>query len=266
MTGLVVVSHSRALADSAVALAMEMVAGSGVRIEVAAGLDNGELGTDAAAIVGALEAADDGSGVVVLMDLGSAVLSAEMALEMVDPDLADRVLLSPGPFVEGLVVAAVAAAGGAAPQRVAAEARRALAAKDQQLGASPAADDRPRSAGSAAEGRPAAPADTAGGEADTASGEFTLANPHGLHARPAARMVAEAQRLTAAGSLTLLLRNLSTGTGPVEADSMLELMTLGAERGHRVEVTAHGPGSRAAVSVVLELAGRGFDEEPAERT
>jgi len=90
MTGIVVVSHSRALAEAAVALAGEMVHGTQARIKVAAGLDPTTFGTDAAAIVDAIVAADDGAGVVVLMDLGSAVLSAEMALDLVDADLRER--------------------------------------------------------------------------------------------------------------------------------------------------------------------------------
>ena len=97
MTGLVVVSHSRALADAAVALAAEMVHGTPVRIAVAAGLNASTFGTDATAIVEAIAAADDGAGVVLLMDLGSAVLSAEMALDLIDPALRDRVVLCPAP-------------------------------------------------------------------------------------------------------------------------------------------------------------------------
>ena len=105
-----VVSHSRALAEAAADLAREMLHGSDVLLEVAAGLDDGVFGTDATAIATALAAADRGDGVVVLMDLGSAVLSAELALELLDDDAArDRVLLCPAPLVEGLVVAAVAA-------------------------------------------------------------------------------------------------------------------------------------------------------------
>ena len=68
-------------------------------------------------IVDAIVAADDGDGVVVLMDLGSAVLSAELALDLLDADVRERVVLCPAPLVEGLVVAAVAAAGGAGPAR-----------------------------------------------------------------------------------------------------------------------------------------------------
>jgi multiphosphoryl transfer protein len=135
--GLVVVSHSRALADAAVALAAEMVAGGRLRVAVAAGLDATTLGTDAAAIKDAIEEVDGPAGVVVLMDLGSAVLSAEMALELLDDDATrDRVTLSEGPLVEGLVIAAVTAAGGASRERVAADAAAALTPKRMQLAAS----------------------------------------------------------------------------------------------------------------------------------
>ncbi|MQA32166.1 dihydroxyacetone kinase phosphoryl donor subunit DhaM [Modestobacter roseus] len=132
--GLVVVSHSRPLAEAAITLAREMVTAQDVRIEVAAGTDDGGLGTDAVAISEALTAADRGDGVVVLMDLGSAVLSAETALELVDDALRERVVLSPGPLVEGLVGAAVVAAGGGAREAVAAEAARGLAPKEAHLG------------------------------------------------------------------------------------------------------------------------------------
>src|SRR5437016_2542154 len=123
--GLVVVSHSRALARAAVALAAEMLHGRPVKIEVAAGLDDTTFGTDAASIKEAIERVDGPGGVVVLMDLGSAVLSADLALDLLaDPSARDRVTLSPGPIVEGLIVAAVAAAGGAIRAEVAAEDRK----------------------------------------------------------------------------------------------------------------------------------------------
>jgi PTS hybrid protein len=131
--GLVVVSHSRVLADAAVVLARGMLPGRELDIEVAAGDVAGGLGTDATAIAAAMTAADTGDGVVVLMDLGSAVLSAETALEMLDEDARERVILSPAPLVEGLVGAAVTAAAGAARAQVAAEALRGLAPKQAHL-------------------------------------------------------------------------------------------------------------------------------------
>ena len=136
--GIVVVSHSRALAEAAVALAGEMLQDGRGPIEVAAGLDDGGFGTDAIAISEAVARADQGDGVVVLMDMGSAVLSAELALEMVDDDVRERVVLTPAPLVEGLVLASVSAAGGASAAAVAAEAADALEAKAVHLGPSSA--------------------------------------------------------------------------------------------------------------------------------
>jgi PTS hybrid protein len=132
--GVVVVSHSRPLADAAVALARQMLPGAEVAVEVAAGTEDGGLGTDAVAISAAITAADSGDGVVVLMDLGSAVMSAETALEFLDDEVRHRVVLSPGPLVEGLVGAVVVASGGADRDRVAAEALRGLAPKQAHLG------------------------------------------------------------------------------------------------------------------------------------
>ena len=131
--GLVVVSHSRPLADAAVVLARGMLPGRELAVEIAAGDVDGGLGTDATAIATAIAAADSGDGVVVLMDLGSAVLSAETALELLDDDLRERVVLSPAPLVEGLVGEAVIAATGAPRDRVAAEALRGLAPKQAHL-------------------------------------------------------------------------------------------------------------------------------------
>jgi phosphoenolpyruvate---glycerone phosphotransferase subunit DhaM len=132
--GLVVVSHSRPLAEAAVTLARQMLPSAEVAVEVAAGTDDGGLGTDAVAVSAAITAADSGDGGVVLMDLGSAVMSAETALELLDDDVRDRVVLSSAPLVEGLVGAVVVAAGGADRDRVAAEALRGLAPKQAHLG------------------------------------------------------------------------------------------------------------------------------------
>ena len=132
--GLVVVSHSRALAEAAVELARGMLPGRELAVGVAAGDVDGGLGTDATAIAEAMTEVDTGEGAVVLMELGSAVLSAETALDLLDDDMRERVVLSPAPLVEGLVGAAVTAAVGADRHRVAAEALRGLAPKRAHLG------------------------------------------------------------------------------------------------------------------------------------
>ncbi|MCW2557260.1 MAG: phosphotransferase system HPr (HPr) family protein [Mycobacterium sp.] len=237
--GLVVVSHSRALARAAVALAQEMLHGKQIRITVAAGLDETTFGTDAAAIVDAITAADHGDGVVVLMDLGSAVLSAELACELLDDDLRDRVRLCPAPLVEGLVVAAVAASGGASVDEVAAEAAGSLAGKIGHLGPAPVG----------------AVADELDG-VEEVSGSFVVANPHGLHARPAARLVQEVRRRDARARI----RNTSTDSGWVDAGSLSKLATLGVRCGDEVEVRASGSQAAETLDHVLALAGRHFDE------
>ncbi|MGB2951775.1 MAG: hypothetical protein WBB74_00125, partial [Gaiellaceae bacterium] len=87
MVGIVIVSHSATLAEGVAEVAGEM-AGSEVRLELAGGLDapGSPLGTDAVRVAEAIERADSGDGVLVLMDLGSAVLSAETALDLLPPE------------------------------------------------------------------------------------------------------------------------------------------------------------------------------------
>ena len=239
----VVVSHSRALAEAAVALASEMVHGEPLTIEVAAGTDDGGLGTDAMAIKEAIERADGPAGTVVLMDLGSAILSTELALEMLDdPGLGGRVTLTSAPIVEGLVVAVVTAAGGADRAEVADEARNALRGKSTQLGEDAA--------------QVAAPARQPGGAAGRTA-VFTVQNPHGLHARPAARLVGEIRGLDA----DVELRNVSTEGPYVPGRSLSRVATLGALSGHDVEVRATGADAEEAVDRIVALAAERFGED-----
>ena len=129
--GLVIVSHSARLAEGVVELAREM-GGEEVAIEAAGGMAEpaGAMGTDAELVMAAIERASSPDGVLVLMDLGSALMSAEMAVEMSAGDV--RVVLADAPLVEGAVAAAAAARGGAALDEVAAEARGSLRAKAAQ--------------------------------------------------------------------------------------------------------------------------------------
>ncbi len=230
--GLVVVSHSRALGQAAAELGREVLQGRPVRVEVAAGLDDGSLGTDATAVCAALGRADQGDGVVVLMDLGSAVLSAELALDLLDDAARDRVVLSPAPLVEGLVAACVAAAGGADRSAVAAEAHAGLAGKTAHLGERPAA-------GGAGE----SPVD------GTVTARVTVTTPYGLHARPAAQLV-QAARAT---DVRVECRNATTGSDWVPATSMASLTVLGVLQGHELELRASGTGAREAVDALLAL-------------
>jgi multiphosphoryl transfer protein len=235
VVGLVIVSHSAELADGVVELAREM-GGGDVPIEAAGGLDDGSVGTDAARVQAAIERAMSADGVLVLMDLGSALMSAEMATELLGGD--DRVLLSEAPLVEGAVAAAAVARGGASLEEVAAEARGALAMKVSQLGAEePSVEEDPAA------------------EAAVAETRLAVLNEIGLHARPAALVV------ELASSFDADLRLAKAGRpGKVSARSLTGLMTLGARLGDELVASASGPQAEEALAALEALAREGFGE------
>ncbi|MEO7587866.1 MAG: phosphoenolpyruvate--protein phosphotransferase [Arachnia sp.] len=236
--GIVVVSHSRRLADAAVELAMQMVHDAPPPIRIAAGMPDGSLGTDATAVMEAITAADAGAGVVVIVDLGSAVLSTEMAVELLG-DTAPDLRVVPAPFVEGLLAAVVRAAGGATLNEVAVEAARSLTPKLQALGAGPDQHAGP-------------PADD-DWHADS-TGAATLPNPAGLHARPAAMVASEAARYDAE------VRVIHERGGSVPATTPIGLATLNARMGDELRVEARGPQAAEAVTAIVAMLADGFGE------
>lgn len=249
MIGIVAVSHSARLGEAALELALQMVQGDGVRVQVAAGAGvDGDgapiLGTDAVAVAAAIdELAVDCDGVLVLMDLGSAVLSAELALELRVSDVPVR--LAPAPFVEGLLAAVVSAAAGGGLEAVAAEATAALGAKTGQLGV-------PDDTGPLPEAE-AAPA------GEELVRRVRVRNPLGIHARPAA-LIAEAS----AGA-DVRLRRLPDGPD-ASAASLSRLLILGARQGDELELVAHGPEAAAVLEKLSALFDDGFGEGTDEAT
>jgi dihydroxyacetone kinase phosphotransfer subunit len=126
--GLVLVAHSADVVRGVTAMVAQ--AAPGVPVGGAGGLSGERLGTNGLAVAGALRrvlAAGDGDGVLVFLDLGSAAMAVDLALDELGP--ADRALvrLTEAPFVEGAVLAAVAVAGGADMDAVVAAAERACA-------------------------------------------------------------------------------------------------------------------------------------------
>ncbi|HEY5002301.1 MAG TPA: dihydroxyacetone kinase phosphoryl donor subunit DhaM, partial [Ktedonobacteraceae bacterium] len=109
--GLVIVSHSARLAEGVVELVGQMVQQK-TPLAAAGGAGDNVLGTSADTILTAIQAVDNPDGVLVLLDLGSAILSAEMALEMLDDAQRVHVMLSYAPLVEGAVAAALEASLG----------------------------------------------------------------------------------------------------------------------------------------------------------
>jgi PTS hybrid protein len=109
--GIVLISHSRTLAEGAAELARQMGVGQ-VAVEPAGGTEDGGLGTSIERLESAVRDAEKGAGVVLIADLGSSVLTAKTFLEDRE-DAGTEVVLADAPFVEGAVAAASAAAGGA---------------------------------------------------------------------------------------------------------------------------------------------------------
>jgi dihydroxyacetone kinase phosphotransfer subunit len=246
MVGIVVVSHSTDLAHAAVGLALQMVQGPAPPIEVAAGSADDRLGTDAVRVAEAIAAADDGDGVVVIMDLGSALLSAELALELQPEPHQTR--LVPAAFVEGIFAAVIAAAAGAEIDVVARDAAEALRAKAVQL-----------DQGQLDQGQ----LDQAVPETDVAPptitrpaivAEATVVNRDGIHARPAALIV------DALASFDAQVTIATERSAPVSARSPTALMSLGTRAGDVLRIEADGAGAAAAVDRILALVRDGFGE------
>jgi phosphocarrier protein FPr len=268
VVGLVIVSHSAALAEGVSELAREM-GGEEVAIEAAGGLDDGAIGTDAARVMAAVERVRSPDGVLILMDLGSALMSAEMAVEMLGPD-GGPIALSAAPLVEGAVAAAARARGGATLDEVAGEARGALAMKSAQLsddeapatqgsaGAASASEAAADAGGAASASEAAADAGAAAAAVDARTMRLQITNRLGLHARPAARFVSTASGFDA----RVVVRNESRGTGPADARSLTALAALGVRQGDEIAVEASGPQAQEALDALHALADENFGDPP----
>lgn len=245
MVSLVIVSHSETLAKGVCELANQMAQGQ-VAIAAAGGIADPEnpIGTDPMRVMEAIEAVYSDDGVVVLMDLGSALMSAEMALEFLTPEQQANVFLCAAPLVEGAVSAAVTAMSGATPQQVMAEAQSALAAKQAQL--APLLDE--SIAATIAEAEPLA---------DAVELTLTVPNKLGLHARPAAKLVAIVNRYSAETTIT-------KGTKRVNAKSINQVALLGAKQGEAIVIRAAGDGAKAMLAEIQALAENNFGDRDGE--
>ncbi len=114
MVGIVVVSHSQRLAEGVVELAHMMAPNA--PIAAAGGLDDGSTGTSFEKVIRAIEEVSSPDGVVILMDLGSSVMTAEMAVEMLS---GCEMRLLDAPLVEGAVIAAMESRFGASLEAIA---------------------------------------------------------------------------------------------------------------------------------------------------
>ena len=115
--GIVIVSHSAKVAEGAADMVRQMV-GDSVPLAWTGGNPEGGLGTDVAAILAAIDRAWSEAGVAILVDLGGAETNSEMAVDMLDPARRGKVVVCEAPVVEGAVMAATEASGGATLEAV----------------------------------------------------------------------------------------------------------------------------------------------------
>lgn len=224
--GLVLVSHSSSIAEGIVELAAQMAAD--VRLVAAGGTDDGGIGTSFTRVSEAIVAADDGAGVVVLCDLGSAILTTETALDFLDDELRERVRIADAPIVEGAVAAAVTAQTGGDLAAV-------LASAESANGA--VAD--------VAEPESSAPS--------ALRATTTLVNRDGLHARPAAQFVT-----SASGYQSDITVNGKS------AKSLLGILALGLPAGSELVLEASGVDAQQALDALVALIESGFGEALSE--
>ena len=228
----VIVSHSASLATGVCELAAQMA--PDVHFEAAGGTDDGRIGTSYDLVEAALEAAaaaveGEGSGVIVLTDLGSATMTVESVIDMSDEP--ERVRFVDTCLVEGAVASSVRAQLGEDLDQVA----------DVAASLAPRLDEAPaQEAPSPAAGEPG------GGGAPASStwaqGDAVVADPVGLHARPAAAFV----RLAGTFDAEVTVNGADGG-------SVLELMALGITQGQSVHIEANGADATAAVAALTDM-------------
>jgi multiphosphoryl transfer protein len=243
MVSIVIVSHSAKLADGVREIAEQMVQGK-VALAAAGGIDHSEnpIGTDPMKVMEAITSIYSDDGVLVLMDLGSALLSAEMALEFLTPEQQAHVRLCAAPLVEGTMAAAVQAMVGGSLDQVANEALGALKSKNKQLGLD--------------EGAETAVSPTL----DSAAAEkiqLTIPNKLGLHARPAAKFVQTANRFAADVQI-------ENNGRTANAKSINQVATLNARQGDTVTITAVGPDASEVLAALQALAADNFGDHDEE--
>lgn len=230
----VIVSHSEALARGVCELAAQMA--PDVCFEAAGGTDDGRIGTSYDRVESALEAAlaaveGEGSGVIVLTDLGSATITVESVIEMSDDP--DRVRFVDTCLVEGAVASSVRAQLGESLSQVAEVAASLAPRMEAPPSQAVPEEDVPVIVGTA-EGVPAS--------SMRASGFAVVADPVGLHARPAAAFV----RLAGTFDAEITVNG-------ADGCSVLDLMALGIGQGQTVLIEANGADATAAVEALTDM-------------
>ncbi len=247
MVSIIIVTHSEKLALGVAELANQMTGEQPVPVIPAGGTDDGRVGTSFEKVERALEQAlDEGDSALILVDLGSAVMVTQMAIESLPEEMQQRIRMTNAPLTEGAIAAVVAAAGGDALDDVQRAAEQALATPKIPEAAPIETAVAPR-------------AEEPGAEEKSVG--LVVPNPTGLHARPAARFVRTAMRFDA----DIAVQNVSQGRPRANAKSMMEVANTGtARQGEQIRITAEGDDADEALRALQTLVESGFGEMNAE--
>lgn len=240
MIGMVLVSHSRPLAEGVRELVERMTHGR-VQPKVAAGVDDPihPLGTDPIEVRNAIQALNNPRGVLVLTDIGSSILSAQTAVELLEPEVARNVHISRAALVEGALAAAVAIASGQDLAEVEDEALRSLQSKQELNRARPLPIEAQKT-------------ETLN-LSTTESQSYTIWNQNGLHARPAASIITLFSNFACEVQLI-------KGAQAANARSLTAIAGLAVSSGDTITLLASGPDAKEAVEAFSELVLRNFRE------
>ena len=280
MIGIVLVSHSFELAHGAEVLS-RMMADSEVRIAAAGGLETPDkaIGTDPMRILHAIEAVYSADGVLIFVDMGSALLSAEFAIQMLDEEKQPHVIISDAPFIEGAVCAAVQARLRTPLPLILKELKTALRPKQEQLGTTSSSvlpettTIQPAAASEPAEKHEYPKRTGTEAQAQSSVGnlvqptrtlQFTVSNTYGIHARPAARITALAGKYP---SLTITVKKLNAQKEAVSALSVNSIALLGIRQGDGIVFSVTGDTPESFCAELEALAGTQFgdSETPAAK-
>jgi multiphosphoryl transfer protein len=242
MVGLVLVSHSRPLAEAVADLVRRAVK-SELRLTFSGGVceDRVELGTDAIEIREAINTVYSDDGVLVLMDMGSAILSAETAKELLSLEQQEKVRLTSAPLVEGGVAAAVQTQLGASLDEVAKAALQSLLPKQDQV--------QDVSADTEAIQKTAPPV-----VRETL--DVTIQNAHGLHLRPAAALIKTLSRFPG----EIFIENRTAKRGPILARSLIDVTRLQIRQGDSVRFSISTPDPKLVIDSIRTLVESHFGE------
>jgi phosphocarrier protein FPr len=243
LVSIVIVAHSEQLAVGVAELASQMAGEDPVPVFPAGGTEDGRLGTSFEKVEQALqEALEKGDSALIIVDLGSAVMVTQMAIESLPEEMQQRIRMTNAPLTEGAIAAVVAAAGGDELEAVQRAAEQALATPKIPEAAPIEAAEAP-------------PPEEPG--AEEKSVELVVPNPAGLHARPAARFVRTAMRFDA----QITVQNVTHGRPRANAKSMMEVANTGtAWQGERIRITAQGDDADEALKALQALVESGFGE------